>query len=216
MKVRTILSAIALAAAGLVLWVPLAHAVGVRHVFEGNASYAFDDTGTIDFGLVDSYSGELVYDPLTPAGPFGLTDPTVGDYLGAIQEFTVTLGGSEFSLGSGFNSITVWDRESDSIDITADLIGPVAIGTIRAELELTDQDGVAFGSDALPASVAFSDFNSPRRLIMGHGDSNFYVNGTPLTRFEVPEPTTFTLRVIALASVGLAGVVLRRHRKEAV
>ncbi|MFW6147968.1 MAG: PEP-CTERM sorting domain-containing protein [Thermodesulfobacteriota bacterium] len=201
---------------GLLIFASPGNAQLIDYCFEGNACYAFDNTNTIDFGEVDSYAGKVVYDS-SIADSIG--DPTAGFYHDSIQEFTVTLGSSLFSLDvSGFNRIAVWDRNWDSIFFAADLSGPSAIGVIRASLELTDQDGTAFASDALPTSINFSDFDSPVRLILGYSDSDFYVNGTSLTMFHpcepsssIPEPATMLL--LGSGLLGLVGFSRKKLRK---
>ncbi len=61
----------------LVLFSASANAALIKSVFEGDISFAFDTTGTIDFTAVNSYYGELVYDTSTAVTR---PEPNVGTY----------------------------------------------------------------------------------------------------------------------------------------
>ncbi len=191
----------------IILFSANANAALIKCVFEGDISFAFDNTGTIDFNTVDSYSGVLVYDTsTTDTRP----ESDVGKYIGAIKEFTVSLGGYLFTLDSpGTSSISVSDGDWDHLVFNADLNGPGAIGKIDAEIDLTDQDGQALTGDALPEAINLSDFNSPRRLIMGWSEDAFYLNGSNLTGFQAPPPVSApepaTMLLLGVGILGLAG-----------
>ncbi len=168
----------------LVLFSASANAALIKSVFEGDISFAFDTTGTIDFTAVNSYYGELVYDTSTADTR---PEPNVGTYIATIKEFTVTLGNYQFTLDTPANSsISITNDSWDHIDFYADLNGPGAIGKIGAEINLTDQTGLALTGGAIPGSINLSDFSSPRRLLMGWSEDAFYLNGSDLTRFQAP------------------------------
>lgn len=214
MKPKSFLAYLICFVVTILFWIPSANAVLFEYEFEGDITYAFDNSGTIDFSSTSTYFGTLSYE--TSGASDTTWDPTWGNYDGVIQEFNVTIGTSTFSLSSsGTNYIKVIDRSWDHLDFYADLLGPSAIGTQMAGLELSDQSGTALSSDALPTSIDFSDFNSPRRLILGNSDSDFFMNGSNLTKFQpvspVPEPSTIVL--MGLGLVGLAGYGRKKFKK---
>lgn len=196
-------------------------------------TYTF--TGTIDsfsagaFGgieLGDSFSGSFVYDPAgTAMGP-GVYD--------AISHMEASVHGLSLTTSTmpGARDIVLTNAATDSLVIntypgfygdslahnsgsTFTCFGTTCMPYFQY-LELADNTGTAFSSQALPATIGLAMFSGTRfyfNWLTSSGLSQVYASGplTSLTNVSaVPEPGTAALALLGL--LPLVGRAALRHR----
>ncbi|MEX2111734.1 MAG: PEP-CTERM sorting domain-containing protein [Pirellulales bacterium] len=176
-----------------------------------HAAVTYTFSGTIDLSEVaginagDTFSGSFTYDLATPTSgaPYALPTGFGQDYQSSVAtpanalEFQVNA--FTFSAPAPTLHYTVYDQLPNP-GLWIDLF---SMSSNFTTLFFQNEDGTAFSSTALPASVpSLSAFDYAR--LFGYDENFNYYQGTitALTPLAVPEPSS-----ILLAAIGLMGLV---------
>jgi hypothetical protein len=192
-----------------------ANGVQVRFDYSGEVTAVQDPDdvlgGSVTVGT--PFSGMWIYETTTPDYS---PDPSAGMYNNAVSAWTLAMGGNNWQFAPPTeilvsNPATGWDSfEQDGA------MQP-AFGSIDSDLlfTLTDHDGSAMDSDALPTSLNVSEFEIRQLDLLYDFDAptrTVYVGGTinSISSATVPEPSALALLGVA---AGFLVYASRRRRR---